>query len=168
VTATLCAVVLNPPSTNGSRTNRCLRLAADIIGCRHLVIVNLFSRPTPSLTEINMIGTARDGWLDARDDIDKGLERSQAVLAAWGVGGLTGSARVNQFEQIQWLTGRLARFGHDEIWTLNGETRHPSRWHQYVSDKHGRTEGGVLRDRLGQVLRQEAVGHLFPVTPICR
>jgi hypothetical protein len=35
---------------------------------------------------------------------------------------------------------------------LGGEPRHPSRWHQYVSDKYGRTSGGTFEERIKQVL----------------
>lgn len=38
------------------------------------------------------------------------------------------------------------------FWMVGGEPRHPSRWHQFVSDKHGRTTGGTFEERLVQVL----------------
>jgi hypothetical protein len=44
------------------------------------------------------------------------------------------------------------RAGISNIWMVGGEPRHPSRWHQFVSDKYSRTTGGSFEERLDQVL----------------
>lgn len=137
-----------------------LNLAARIIGCTDLVIVNLFSIPTPSVTEINSVGVEWAAWLAARDGLETGIAGADEILAVWGVGGLTGVVGANRQHQISWLLDQLVRAGHTAVWTVNGEARHPSRWHQYVSDKHGRTSGGDLEDRLRQVLRQVPIDSL--------
>lgn len=138
-----------------------LRVAAEIIGCSDLTVVNLFSLPTGNVLDINEVGADWDGWLNARPEIESDISSSDAAIVAWGVRGLTGRARDNFRRQIDWVYSELATSEHEQVWTINGEARHPSRWHQYVSDKYGRTCGGNLRDRLQQVLQPipvEAVG----------
>jgi hypothetical protein len=46
----------------------------------------------------------------------------------------------------------LLALGHVDAWTVGGESRHPSRWHQYVSDKHARAGSGEFAERLKSVL----------------
>jgi hypothetical protein len=52
--------------------------------------------------------------------------------------------------------------GNDCIWTLNGEPRHPSRWDQYVSDRHGRASGATFSERIAQVLTSVPLATLCP------
>lgn len=171
MTGRLCAIALNPPTTSGVRTTRHLEIAANIIGCESLVIVNLFTVPTKSVLEINDIGASWDGWLAARPSLASALTTSGHLLAAWGVRGLVGIARRHQQLQVEWLMDAVAK-SHQSIWMLDGQPRHPSRWHQYVSDKHGRTFGGSFEDRLGQVLKRESIemfrGGLSHPKPLAR
>ena len=157
MTSQLCAIALNPPTTNGLRTAKHLRVAAEIIGCSDLVIVNLFSVPTRNVLDINEAGTDWDGWLNARPQLGSGISSSDAVIVAWGVRGLTGLARDNFRQQVEWVFSELAASEHDQVWTINGEARHASRWHQYVSDQHGRTTGGDFETRLQQVLQRSSI-----------
>ena len=73
-------------------------------------------------------------------------------MAAWGLYGLSGPAKAHRREQLGWLAGAAQSLGHTDCWTVGGEARHPSRWHQYVSDVHGRTTEGTFAERLRQVL----------------
>jgi hypothetical protein len=113
-------------------------------------MTNLCAVPTPSVIELNALG--RDGWDRARVDLEAALTGASAVLAAWGVTGLTGDARRQLRTQVEWLTECAQEVGIDAFWMVGGEPRHPSRWHQYVSDKYGRTTGGTFEERIVQVL----------------
>jgi hypothetical protein len=90
--------------------------------------------------------------LVARDALAAGLEGCDEVAAAWGLYGLTGTAKAHRRDHLAWLVGTAKSLGHTECWAVGGEPRHPSRWHQYVSDVHGRTTAGTFAERLHQVL----------------
>lgn len=91
-------------------------------------------------------------WTAARSDLEAAVAGAGAILAAWGVAGLRGEARRLMSAQVEWLMERAEETGIDIFWTVGGEPRHPSRWHQYVSDKYGRTTGGTFEERIAQVL----------------
>jgi hypothetical protein len=122
-----------------------------VLGYEAVEIVNLCVRPTASIAELGL-GEMVDGWLDARDRLTLALKTADGLLAGWGVAGLAGSAQRHRDEQVAWLRAEASRAGFSSIWMVGGEPRHPSRWHQYVSDKYGRTTGGTFEDRLFQVL----------------
>lgn len=152
---TLGAILLNPPLTTGAATMRHLRVAAEVLGCDDVQVANLFAIPTVSVTEINEAGRNAEGWEAARVQLARVIETSAELVAGWGVSGLHGPAAAHRQGQLAWLVDQLAARGQPlSIWTLNGEPRHPSRWHQYVSDRHGRASGPTLHDRLGSVLQQ--------------
>jgi hypothetical protein len=154
----LGAILLNPPLTTGAATMRHLRVAADILGCEDVQLANLFSIPTISVTEINDVGRNVDDWEAARPELARVAETSVQLIAGWGVSGLHGVAGSHHKDQLAWLLDRLGNLGGPSgMWTLNGEPRHPSRWHQYVSDRHGRTSGPTFHDRLASVLRRVEV-----------
>lgn len=113
-------------------------------------MTNLCAVPTPSVVELNALG--RDAWDLARVDLEAALTGASAVLAGWGVAGLTGDARRLMRDQVAWLTERAPEGGIAAFWMVGGSPRHPSRWHQYVSDKYGRTNGGSFEERIRQVL----------------
>jgi len=149
----LGALLLNPPVVGGARTIRYLRVAADLLGCDHVEIANLFSIATRDVTAINEVGRSGDGWVAARLQLHQVIATSDHLLAGWGVGGLAGPAARHQQAQLEYVDACARDIGNDYIWTLNGEPRHPSRWHQYVSDKHGRASGASLSERIVMVLR---------------
>jgi hypothetical protein len=91
-------------------------------------------------------------WTAARRDLILALDGADAILAGWGVSGLTGDARRLLDEQVGWLQARAQQSGIDGFWMVGGQPRHPSRWHQYVSDKYGRTSGGPFDARIAQAL----------------
>jgi hypothetical protein len=149
---TLGALLVNPPARSGARTVRHLQVAADVLGCHRVEIANLFAVATRDVTAINKVGRSSDSWTAARSRIQEVVALSDHVLAGWGVRGLVGLAAENQRAQLSWLKDYLHSIGRQELWTLNGEARHPSRWHQYVSDRHGRATGESFADRLAMVL----------------
>lgn len=156
---TLGAILLNPPLTRGTRTVNSLCIAADILECDTVEVANLFSVPTRDVTVINSIGRSTAGWEAARTQLLQVVSESDHLLAGWGVSGLSGLASTRRLMQIEYVYSCARKTGKNAIWTLNGEARHPSRWHQYVSDRHGRARGNSLRDRIGSVLTQ------IPVPP---
>jgi hypothetical protein len=111
----------------------------------------MFPIATRSVDEISAIGSDMHTWEMAREGIEGLLYKSEVLVAAWGISGLVGDARRNMRLQIEWLTDELQ--GRDRtIWSVVESPRHPSRWHQYVSDKYGRAGTGTLTDKLGRVL----------------
>lgn len=148
----LLAVLLNPPGrTPGTRSRNAIEMAARLLGYDSFEIVNLCSDATPTVVELNKLGHG-PGWQDARQHIAEALRRTDGLLAGWGVTGLTGDGRRALVEQVAWLSGEASAAGIERVWMVGGEPRHPSRWHQYLSDKHGRTSGGSIEQRLNQVL----------------
>ena len=146
--------------TSGDATRRHLSVAARVLACDLVTIGNLFAIPTPTVLEINNVGRTDDGWQNAREGLNRAVADATHVLAAWGVSGLHGPAATNLTQQRRWLCQLLLSAGHHNIWTLGGETRHPSRWHQYVSDRHGRTPGGSFEDRIRNALLSYPVEQL--------
>ncbi|WP_410666751.1 DUF1643 domain-containing protein [Amycolatopsis sp. cmx-4-68] len=155
--STLGAILLNPPVTAGRSTHRHVRIAAEILNCNDVAIGNLFNVSTRSVEEINKVGTGWSHWIAARPTLLQVITSSTTLLAGWGVSGLHGIAKKHLRQQISWLIEQVTASQHLTIWTINSQPRHPSRWHQYVSDKHGRTHEGSLHQRLTSVL--------VPVTP---
>lgn len=147
----LVAVLLNPPETSaGTRSRNAVARAANVLGYDRAILANLCAVATPSVVELN--GQGREGWDVARDDLEAALVGADALLAGWGVAGLTGNAGRWMHAQVEWLFERALRHGISRIWMVGGEPRHPSRWHQYVSDRHERTAGGSFDERIAQVL----------------
>lgn len=155
----LLAVLLNPPSSSsGARSLGAVRRAAAVLGFDGFRIANLFAEPTATVVELNALTVPGDSWAEVQQRLMKQLPAAGGVLAAWGVAGASGRLRNLRDARAAWLVAEACRCGHDAIWTVGGQPRHPSRWHQYVADKHGRTSGGSFEKRLGQVLE------LIPLT----
>ncbi len=156
-TRILLAVLLNPPgATTGVRTRNAVRAAAEVLGFDSTEIVNLTSTPTQTVLELNHGGMR--GWLEARVDLAAGLRRADGLLGGWGITGLLGDARSARASQVEWLVDQARSCGFTQMWTVGGLPRHPSRWHQYVADKYGRTSGGPFVERLSQVLVATPLG----------
>lgn len=146
-------MLLNPPATStGTRSRNAVTHAARVLGFDRVVIANLCAVATPTVVQLGDIG--RGAWEEAQSDLDVALVGAGAVLAGWGVSGLSGDARRWMDSQVDWLTMRAQGAGIDAFWMVGGKPRHPSRWHQYVSDKYGRTTGGTFEQRIEQVLVQ--------------
>jgi hypothetical protein len=149
---TLLGVLLNPPlSTPGNRTRNAVARAARVLGYDGVEILNLFADATPSVVELNA-QTVGDGWARTRGELSAGMRSATGVLAAWGVSGLAGAARRARDEQVDWLRAEALQAGVSSFWMVGGEPRHPSRWHQFLSDRYGRTTGGSFEERLAQSL----------------
>lgn len=125
-------------------------------------MTNLFSIPTQDIPAISQLGAAADGWWDARPSLELALDDADVVLAGWGLDRLTGSAREHRTQQLSWIGTRLREAGHQRASCVDGG-RHPSRWHQYVSDRHGRVRGSSFEERLRQVLLPVAVDRVTAV-----
>lgn len=144
---------------------RHLHVAADVLDCDGVQIANLFAIPTRSVTEINEAGRSATGWEAARPALEQALNTSAELVAGWGVSGLHGLAAAHFQAQTSWLHNWFCDGSRPPwIWTLNGEARHPSRWHQYVSDRHGRASGATFRERLASVLEHTYI----PTEPLIR
>ena len=148
---TLLAVLLNPPArTAGVRSRNAVTRAARVLGHDRVVFANLCAIATPTVVELNGLGC--EGWDLARSELEPLLAETSAVIAGWGVAGLVGEAARRMREQVAWLSRRAGDAGIRGLWMVGGEPRHPSRWHQYVSDKYGRTTGGTFEERIAQVM----------------
>ena len=147
----LVAILLNPPlSTTGNRSRNAVSRASQLLGYKSVEVVNLCTEATTSIEELGL-SKSLDGWLWARPKLRIALQSADGLLGAWGVAGLAGAAQRGRDQQVTWLRSEASRIGISSIWMVGGEPRHPSRWHQYVSDKYGRTTGGTFEERLRQV-----------------
>jgi hypothetical protein len=160
----LVAVLASPPTTSGRRTLAQISVAADLLGCESVTIANVFGLPTPTVVEISEGGSVSEGWALARHGLAAALESADVLLAAWGVSRPVGPARVMWDEQVAWFAVRARERGLADAWTV-GDARHPSRWHQYVSDRHGRAGGGGHRERLDRVLVLRPLAGLIRAGP---
>lgn len=148
---TLVAVLLNPPSaSSGNRSRNAVARAATALGYQNVVVANLCAVATPSVVQLNTVGS--DVWEASRADLEGVVRGGAALLAGWGVAGLSGDARRSMNAQVDFLIECAAANSMGTMWMVGGKPRHPSRWHQYVSDKYGRTTGGTFEERLRQVL----------------
>jgi hypothetical protein len=130
-----------------------LALAAKLLGYGGVVIANLLDIPVADTQAMNTAGASPEAWERSQRALAVALREGDAVLAAWGVVPLAGEARLHRRAQIEWLVRQAQADGHASAWAVGGQPRHPSRWHQYVSDRHGRTPPGASRpDRLRHVL----------------
>ena len=157
---TLGALLLNPPLLGGARTVGQLHVVAELLKCDNVEIANLFAIGTRDITAINEVGQTITGWAAARSRLCEVIAASDQLLAGWGVSGLAGAAAQNQRAQLDYVRNCAEDIGKDYIWTLNGEPRHPSRWHQYVSDRHGRAVGATSGERIAMVLTSVPIAAL--------
>lgn len=143
----LVAVLLNPPEGEGKRTVTHLQVVRDCLNCDVVQIVNLYPHATKDLAGLGRVaGDAKD-WIEQRHVISMALRQADEVLLGWGVSLPTGAARAQMIAQVGWAIDELQTLG-VVPWVVGDGPRHPSRWHQYVSDRHGRTSGGPLAERI--------------------
>lgn len=155
----LLAVLANPTPRPFTRTEQQIAVAADVLGYHRVQIANLFALASVSSREIRTLGTEEVGWQTARNSIEDALPQADGVLVAFGSIPTSGPSRTHLRTQLAWLSARLRDLSDTDVWQV-GVARHPSRWHQYVSDVHARTSGGDFVTRLTQVLQ--------PVSPVDR
>ena len=156
----LLVVLASPPTTTGQRTLSRLTSLPAVVPCSVVSVANLYANPARDLPALSLVGGKVDGWLEAREQLRHELASCDEMMAAWGLLALTGTARQHRSDQVRWLLELAAQQGHTQVWTIGGQPRHPSRWHQYVSDVHGRTQGGSFEDRLREVLVQVPLSSL--------
>jgi hypothetical protein len=148
----LCVVLACPPTTNGVRTLRMVGRVAEVMGYNEIRHVNLFSWASRDLRDLGRQGADAAGWLEARAPLARTLTQTDALLCAWGVVEPSGIARQHHRDQLNWFLTAARDLGFKTAMTIGGAPRHPSRWHQYVSDRHGRAGSGTTVDRLNRVL----------------
>lgn len=161
-TGRLCAVLLSPPVTSGVRTRNAVRRAGEVLGLREFVIVNLITVPTDDSTDVARFRPTLPELTESRSRLAEAVPASDALLFGWGLLSGFGPSRTWVREQIDWLLHMALGSGHEYAWTV-GEARHPSRWHQYTSDKHSRTEGGDANARLRAVLAPRALKSFYSI-----
>lgn len=149
----MVAILANPRPLGGGRTEKRIALVREILGYERAEIVNLFSRPSESSSEIAKLGTAPEGWLESRVAVSSALKSADSVLLGFGLIPSSPESRPHLRAQFEWLRRELQSRRHLPVWQVGDRPRHPSRWHQYVSDAHGHTTGGAFEERLKQVLR---------------
>lgn len=151
---TLVAILLNPPLTTGAASLRHVEAGRQALDCDSVIVANLFATPTRSVEDINVVGKTACGWIQARGQLQLAISSADLLLGAWGTSGLSGDAMRMRKAQVSWLMQSAADEGLEELWTVGGTPRHPSRWHQYVSDKYQRADGETLERRLASVLHK--------------
>ncbi|MCC2309168.1 DUF1643 domain-containing protein [Cellulomonas chengniuliangii] len=129
-----------------------MELVAELLGCDVVMIANLCDAASQDLRGMRAVAAEAAPWMRARSSLQEALAASTMVLAGWGVAKPSGLAAQHQRQQLAWLSTAIEGAGHSTAWCVGGQPRHPSRWHQYVSDRHGRTHGGSSAERLREVL----------------
>lgn len=157
---TLAAILINPAERGGLRTLQRVQVAARLLGHGAGVVANLLTEPTRSVKEIRIAGQGGAGWLAARDELKLTIESSTEVLVGWGINRPSGLAGVHFLDQLSFVRSLVEASGSGLVWTVGGEARHPSRWHQYISDRHGRATGDDFEERLRSVLRYVPIGRV--------
>jgi hypothetical protein len=128
----LVAVLANPAMfDHGVRTRARVELAADIIGCDTVTIVNLFPVPSRSTLDIAALGEAPSAWLSARPEIREAVAVADAVLLGYGTSSPAGLAGRHHREQVSWTQALLADLS-TQSWMVGGLPRHPSRWQRHT------------------------------------
>jgi hypothetical protein len=154
----LGAILINPPVGNGARTLSNLGVAARPLKCSELRVGNLFHIATANSSAIGFVGWEWDIWLPARENIVSVLAESDEILFAWGVSKLRAPVSEHFDRQVRWVSREAARCSHRSAWIVGDGPRHPSRWHQFVSDRRQRTNGRSFEERLLAVLDSIPIG----------
>lgn len=131
----LLAVLTNPPMTSGDRTRARVDMACRLLDFDQYAIANIFSCPSRSTREINVLGQGAEHWNAARIKLLPELERCSGVLLAYGLEGPSGEARRWHQEQLEWLRSMIAERQLPMFW-VGGAPRHPSRWQRWTSRQH--------------------------------
>ena len=153
----LGALLMNPPSGNGEQTKRHLTIAQELLGCKQTEIANLLAIATVSTSQVRSAGADWSAWEAARPTLESVIRNCDVLLIGWGVAVQGPDARRNFVRQVEWVFEMISRAGHNEYWRVGAQPRHPSLWHQFVSDRHGRTIGGTFSERIGQVIERVPV-----------
>lgn len=137
-----------------------------VLRADRLIVVNLCTASAKDLPALSEVARTWEPWASAQPSISAGLAASDDVLMAWGLSELLGPAKRHRLRQLDWFRETAIEHMHQTAWTIGGEPRHPSRWHQFVSDRHARTRGGTTYARLSEVLVRTDINNLLrPVRP---
>lgn len=133
-TRSVCALMLNSSFDEKASTSYpVLQAVAERKGWGSVEVANLFPVRRRNSKALAVTSVKRADVLDARRNIEAVLARATEVLLAWGVSRLPGEhARLHR-EQVEWVVSRAGFHEHESAWMMGGETRHPSRWGQYVA-----------------------------------
>lgn len=127
----LVAVCSTPPLTKGLRTLNRLAMAQEILDFKELAVTNIFGVATRSTGDIAHLGIDLQPWLDSRCDLEQQILRADGIVLAYGTSAPTGPARQHWKAQVDWLLS-LVEDRQVPVWSVNGETRHPSRWQRHT------------------------------------
>jgi hypothetical protein len=164
----LVAVLANPPVTSGARTRNSLVHALAPTECSVLIVANIYALPTRDVPDIGAQGRSPEGWDLARQELRNAISGADEVLAGWGMNRLSGAARDHRTRQLTWLRDLCESHSIHTAWTVGGQPRHPSRWPQYVSDRHSRTGPGSTAERLLEVVKPMPWADLLDVRTTSR
>ncbi|MDP5228550.1 MULTISPECIES: DUF1643 domain-containing protein [Arthrobacter] len=149
----VCALMLNPSFDEKASTSYAvLEVVAELKGWSGVEVANLFPMRTRNSKALAATSVRRADILEARINIEAVLGRAAEVLFAWGVSRLPGEHGRLHREQVEWVVSRVAFYGHESVWVMGGETRHPSRWRQYVGPQRALISGGSTVERLDRAL----------------
>lgn len=146
----LCAVLMNPPLTDGQRTRKRVELLLEILGGGSIIIVNLFPTATRSVLDIPRVEQSQQLWQATRLEIETSIELCDRVLLAYGLQAPRKPAASYYHEQVAWLQTIIAQLEKPTI-TVGGLPRHPSRWQRFTS-AHYPTKN--FRDALRHSIRE--------------
>ncbi len=158
----LCAVLASPSLTSGVRTRQALARLGEVLQVSEIRVVNLLNMPSQDFQDMALVGADEQVWEESRPSITSGVVGADLLLAAWGLADLTGPATTHRRDQIRWFRELAAGLGHEDVLTVGGAPRHPSRWHRLVSDRHGWQEPGSSTDRLRAVLMSVPLHRVSP------
>lgn len=148
----LGAILLNPPIGAGARTINHLDHARKALGCNRMEIANLVNVQTLGIRDLSTAASQFDVWESSRIAVRSLLIKSDEVLFGWGISPLNGPAGIHLRTQSAWVTQEALNL-HLRPWALGGEVRHPSRWHQYLAPKHGRSTNHSFAIRIARALK---------------
>ena len=128
-------ILSNPPTTSGARTLQRVQLARETLGYSSVSVANVFSISTYRTGGITIAGAEPEGWLAARTELTAALNTADAVILAYGCQEPSGIARHHFRDQLTWLQTEIDALGLT-IWMIDGQPRHPSRWHRHTHAQH--------------------------------
>jgi hypothetical protein len=129
----LLAVLATPPLTSGTRTIRRVELATSQLGHSTARIGNLVSIATRDVTDLSRLVIPPRSWIASRAMLEEALESRPTVLLAYGCSMPSGPVRVAYRTQLLWLGQALLAAGVEEVITVGGRPRHPSRWQRHTA-----------------------------------
>ncbi|WP_104170005.1 DUF1643 domain-containing protein [Cryobacterium sp. M23] len=131
----LLVILSNPPTTSGARTLQRVQLAKETLGHSTVSIANVFSISTYRTRGITIAGVEPEGWIAARSELTAALKTADAVILAYGCQEPSGAARYHFRDQLAWLQTEIDFLGLT-VWMIDGQPRHPSRWHRHTHAQH--------------------------------